>query len=267
MPWDQGSWDSQSWDSDSFTPTSTIKKKTHMTRQAYYPVRIADQILWLENLRNKFAGHAPTLGISVAKCDVAIADARWLVYTLGSWLPAVRDWQKACTAAAEQAQSGSGAAALVLPLFTPPALPAAAGGQPAVVARPPGALARIFDTVADIKASDTYTDAIGQDLGIIGAGKTAPDLATLQPVLKVSLAGNKVELDWSWQGNSAYLDQCEIQVDRGQGWQVLTFDTTPGYTDSTPFPATPTKWKYRAIYRVDDQQVGQWSAEVSVTVG
>lgn len=92
-------------------------------------------------------------------------------------------------------------------------------------------------------------------------------LATLQPVLKVSLAGNKVELNWGWQGNSAYLDQCEIQVDRGSGWQVLTFDTTPGYTDSIAFPAAPTKWKYRGIFRVDDQQVGQWSAEESVTVG
>lgn len=266
MNWDEGTWDSGFWDSAPASNSPQPKTK-RMTRQAFYPVRVADQILWLENLRNKFAGHAPTLGISVAKCDAAIADARWLVYTLGSWLPAVRDWQKACTAAAEQAQSGSGAAALVLPLFVPPALPAAVGGQPAVVARLPGALTRIFDTIGDIKASDTYTDAIGIDLGLIGAAKTAPDLATLQPLLKASIVGNKVELDWSWQGNSAYLDQCEIQVDRGNGWQVLTFDTTPGYTDSTPLPATPTKWKYRAIYRVDDAQVGQWSAEVSVTVG
>jgi hypothetical protein len=38
-------------------------------------------------------------------------------------------------------------------------------------------------------------------------------------------------------------------------------------SDSIHFPATPTKWKYRAIYRLDDAQVGLWSAEVSVTVG
>ena len=31
--------------------------------------------------------------------------------------------------------------------------------------------------------------------------------------------------------------------------------------------ATLTRWKYRAIYHLDDAQVGQWSAEVSVTVG
>ena len=47
----------------------------------------------------------------------------------------------------------------------------------------------------------------------------------------------------------------------------LNIDTTPGYTDSHPQPATPTVWKYRGIFRVGDQQVGQWTAEVSVAVG
>ncbi len=56
-------------------------------------------------------------------------------------------------------------------------------------------------------------------------------------------------------------------MDRGNGWQVLTFDNTPGYTDTTPLPATVTRWNYRAIFRVDDQQVGQWSAELSLAVG
>jgi len=59
----------------------------------------------------------------------------------------------------------------------------------------------------------------------------------------------------------------EIQVNRGAGWQLLTFDTTPGYIDTEPIPATPTKWEYRAIYRVNDQRIGQWSAVVSVIVG
>ena len=34
-----------------------------------------------------------------------------------------------------------------------------------------------------------------------------------------------------------------------------------------PFPTNLTQWKYRAIYRVDDSQVGQWSSEASVNVG
>jgi hypothetical protein len=61
----------------------------------------------------------------------------------------------------------------------------------------------------------------------------------------------------------------EIQGNRGdgKGWVFLTFDTTPNYTDTFPLPATPTKWKYRAIYRVGDAQVGIWSNTVEITVG
>ena len=76
-------------------------------------------------------------------------------------------------------------------------------------------------------------------------------------------------MNWGWQGNAAYLDICEIQVDRadGKGFVPLAFDSTPGYVDSAPFPAAPTKWTYKAIYRVNDAQVGLWSNPVSITVG
>jgi hypothetical protein len=58
-------------------------------------------------------------------------------------------------------------------------------------------------------------------------------------------------------------------VDRSdsKGEVLLAYDTTPNYTDTTPSPSTPTKWTYRAIYRLGDSRVGQWSKPVSVTVG
>jgi hypothetical protein len=59
----------------------------------------------------------------------------------------------------------------------------------------------------------------------------------------------------------------QLQVDRGQGWVDLAYDTTPGYTDTHAFTAALATWKYRGIYRVSDDQVGLWSAEVSVAVG
>jgi hypothetical protein len=78
-----------------------------------------------------------------------------------------------------------------------------------------------------------------------------------------------VAIGWGWQGNSAFLDMLELEVDRNdsKGFVMLAFDTTPNYVDSAAFPATPTKWTYRAIYRLGDSRVGQWSAPVSVTVG
>ena len=87
--------------------------------------------------------------------------------------------------------------------------------------------------------------------------------------LTLSLSGNAVLIGWGWQGNGAFLDILEIQVDRGdgKGWAFLTFDTTPNYTDTAPHPAAPAKWKYRAIYRVADAQVGLWSNTVEIAVG
>jgi hypothetical protein len=239
MPWDQGSWDNSSWDTDSITSTSTSKKKTHMTRQAYYPVRVADQIIWLTNFYLKLIGHAPALGITVARCDAAVADARWLIYILGSWLPAVRAWQKACTEAAEAAPERHRQRHPGAPRLCRAAAPLA-GTACAVVARPPGGADRIFDLIQDIKESDTYTPAIGIDLGAVGAGKTPPDFATLAPVLK---AQNRRQQSRDRLG-LARQQRLPRPVRNPSGSrqrlrQVLTFDTTPGYTDSTPFPATP----------------------------
>jgi hypothetical protein len=53
----------------------------------------------------------------------------------------------------------------------------------------------------------------------------------------------------------------------GKGFTPLAYDTTPGYVDTQPFPATPVKWTYQAIYRVGDSRVGQRSKPASVTVG
>jgi hypothetical protein len=123
--------------------------------------------------------------------------------------------------------------------------------------------------VKQIKASTSYSEAIGEALGIEGAQQTGPDLTTIQPDFDATVSGNQVSVNWGWGGNSAYLDMIRLEADRGDGngFQFLANDTTPGYTDTTPLPATPTKWSYRGIYIVGDAQVGVWSKTGSVTVG
>jgi hypothetical protein len=73
----------------------------------------------------------------------------------------------------------------------------------------------------------------------------------------------------TWDVFAAFLDMIELVVDRSdhKGEVLLAQDTTPNYTDTAPFPATPTKWTYRGIFRVGDSPVGEWSKPVSVTVG
>jgi hypothetical protein len=231
-----------------------------MTRNSYYPRKNADQAIWLGNFRTKLPDHATALALAAGTVTAAQADCDWLIYLLGTWLPAVRTFGESSTSAITEAESGTGGAAQVLPTFTAPA-----GGT----AVHPGALDRIFNLVQTIRINPACTDVIANDLGLFGTAQGEPDWNVFGPVLKISRAPAGITVGWGWQGKRAFLDQCEIQVDRGdgKGFILLTYDTTPDYVDTEPIPATPTKWQYRAIYRVGDQRIGQWSAEASVIVG
>lgn len=57
------------------------------------------------------------------------------------------------------------------------------------------------------------------------------------------------------------MDALEIHVDRGPGFAFLTLDTAP-----LPAPGASAVWKYKALYRLRDEQVGQWSDIASVSV-
>lgn len=76
-------------------------------------------------------------------------------------------------------------------------------------------------------------------------------------------------IPWKFDGYSKWGDVLRLEVDRsdGKGFVNLTYDTSPGYTDTHPQSATLTQWKYRAIFGVDDTTVGLWSEVVTVAVG
>jgi hypothetical protein len=247
-----------------FSSVNKLKTKTKtMKKNNFFPMRQGDQITWFTNFGGKIAGHAAALGLSPAQIAAIVADCLWMVYVLKDWLPATRKWSLSCTDALIEAQSGSGTAVQVLPVFTAPALVAP------TVAVLPGAQARIFTAVQAIKEGGKCTPAIGDDLGILGSDKLPPDLTGVQPVIDASISGHQVFIKWGWGGLGAYLDMCELQVDRndGKGFVLLAYDTTPGYTDTQPFPAVKTIWTYRAIYHVGEAQVGVWSNAVSLPVG
>lgn len=134
---------------------------------------------------------------------------------------------------------------------------------------PPKRLTRIFTAVQDIKNGHKLTDTIAAELNLVGSELSGPDMATLQPVISATVSGSEVMIKWGWGGHRKFLQACEIVVDRhdGKGYVPLTIDTTPNYNDTMTFPAAKTIWSYKAIYRDEDVQVGQWSQIVSVTVG
>jgi hypothetical protein len=212
--------------------------------------------------RDNIGQYLATLSIPATDPDIVqqAADAtrfRAMVDFCGNMQNAAQAW----TAAKNYERDGGASAPTGQ---TVPELPA--GFPPAV---PAGIVARFRALVKRIKALKNCTPAIRQALDIEGAEQAGPDMATLQAILTLTLMGNAILVGWGWQGFTAFLDMIELQVDRGdgKGWVMLAFDTTPNYTDTFPHPATLAKWKYRAIYRVGDAQVGVWSDVKEITVG
>ncbi len=264
MPWDSGTWDSGFWDSDSepppFTPTQPQKRTRHMPKADY--IESADEafVAQLRTFKENIGSYATLLGVTPAQVTAQAADADYMAY--------VQDCQQAVLQAGQQWSAwkrlvrGGGTA-------PPTGIPVLPVFPDAVAAVALGIEIRFRALCQQIKKSPAYNVGIGEALGIEGAMQTPPPAGTLQPVIDLLIDGNKVLVKWGWQGKKAFIDMCEIQVDRadGKGWVLLAYDTTPDYLDTAPFPDTPARWKYRAIYHKGDTQVGNWSDEKHITVG
>jgi hypothetical protein len=233
-----------------------------MKRNTYYPSAQPAQIIWHTTFANEIKIIGPGIGLAPAQIAATVADNLWLIYLLQAWLPSTRNWSTSGTNAMAEAQTGDGTKLMVLPVYVVPALPD--GAVPVNT----GALNRIFALVQDIKNDGKCSDKDQAALGIVGSQQPGPDWTTLQPVFTVSIIGGQVVIKWNFGGYAAFLDAIELQVDRndGKGFGLLAMDTTPGYTDTQPFPAAKTVWTYRAIYLANDARVGVWSQSVSIAV-
>ena len=226
-----------------------------MPRSHYLPNHDIGKNAWLANFAAKLPNHQSAVGLVAAEVASVQADAAFFNYVLTAQRQCANTSQQ-WTAYKNAARSGEDAALGAMPVAPAP------GTAPAAVA--PGIFRRIPALVTRIKNHPGYTEAIGQDLAIIGAEQTI-DLNLVKPVLVIELQAGRPLVKWTKQG----LDGVEIHVDRGTGvFSFLAVDTEPDYLDTAPLPAPGQSavWRYKAIYRVGDEQVGQWSNPVSIAV-
>ncbi len=145
-----------------------------------------------------------------------------------------------------------------------PKTPTAIQPVPSVVNE--GVVPRLSALVGQIKANKNYTDAIGKDLWLIGTAQII-DPSTWKPILSIQNQAGHPIICWT-KGRAAAI---EIWVDRGDGnnFTHLAINTEPNTTDKYLLPVTGNSqvWKYKAIYLLHDEQVGQWSDVISVSVG
>lgn len=127
-------------------------------------------------------------------------------------------------------------------------------------------LNRLRKEIARIKAHKNYTEAIGQELGIIGS-KRSFDPATFKPKPKADVSGGMVRIKFQKKG----IDGVNVYR-RRKGeveWQFRARDNNSPYEERIQLenPAVPEHWEYRLIGVIKDVEIGQPSDVVEVIVG
>jgi hypothetical protein len=225
-----------------------------MAKNNYLPRSDKDRAVWLNNFANKFAANATALGFTAADITAVNNDAAmfaFLVLLVEIYTTAKEQRVDYKNLLRDGPLGKPGGAVPVAPVTA---------AAPTLVQ--PGIFPRIAQLVQRIKNSPTYTEAIGKDLGIIASEAQPFDAVNMKPTLKLVIKGGQVEVQWV----KADSDGVRIEVDRGTGtWTFLAVDTVPHYTDTTSIIG-PATWKYRAMYLVNDELVGQWSDVASIAV-
>jgi hypothetical protein len=228
-----------------------------MPKKPYMPKDDNGKADLLDLLGVKLPKYTAILEISAADLASVQADAACFRYTLNVQKQMQTNSQQ-WTAYKNLLRDGGTASANVPDA---PVLP-----TPVPAAVDPGIVARLSAMVARIKNHKNCTPAIEQDLNITGADQTI-DPTTWKPLLDILMQAGRPTVTWTKGG----ADSLEIWVDRGDGKGLvfLAIDTEPDYPDTAalPAPGTSAVWKYKAIYRLHDEQVGNWSDVISTTVG
>lgn len=223
----------------------------------YIPHSESERVIWFGNFNLKLPLYASLVGITASEVTAIQKDNAMYQY-ITNMLEAYKQTVNNITAyrnllrqAVDQQHLGA------IPL--PPNL----ATTPALV--PEGVFDRISKLVKRIKASVNYTDAMGQDLGIIAATQTI-DVLSMRPDLKINMDAGRPHIKCS----KGYADAMDLYVDRkdGNGFTLIGRLLKLDYIDIATLPTGTvlTEWDYKAMYVIGNDKVGLMSSVVSVVV-
>jgi hypothetical protein len=213
--------------------------------------------MWMGNFSLKIGTYAAQVGVTAAEVTSIQKDAAYFQYVM-SLLEVHKQTLNNITSYKNQlkkaiAQQHIGAL---------PSLPAMPAAPPAVSE---GIFDRISKLVKRIKASASYNEAMGQDLGIIAPTQVI-DVNSLQPELSVKLEAGRPHIKCA----KGIADAIDLYVDRGEGngFVLIGRLPKPDYIDTANLPANTllAEWDYKAMYVIGNDNAGLMSAPVSVIV-
>lgn len=199
----------------------------------YLPRKDGNLILWLANYKNQIAIDGTTLGLSAAEITAQQVLCDDMSKALTE-LQTKRDEVKSALAARDETAEKS--------------------------------LGELRSDIGRLKKSATYTQSIGERLGIVG-GNVEFDPNTFKTVLKVDIVGTAVRVRFVKGGT----DGVNIyHRKKGEAnWAFLARDTNSPYFDNIHLsvPNQPEHWEYRAFGIVDDVEIGLPSDIVEIVFG
>lgn len=228
-----------------------------MSNSRFIPVADNDKVVWLNNFTTKMSLYATPLGVTSAELSSLQKDNAYFSYII-SMMEVYR--QNLLNLAAYKNMLKK--AVNMQHIGALPTLPTLPTAPPSV---PEGVFDRVSKLILRIKGSLSYTDAIGNDLGIVTPSETI-DVTTLQPDLKIVLDVGKPHLKWK----KGITDALDLFCDHndGLGFTLIGRLTRNEYIDITPLGAGKVidEWSYKAVYVIADTQVGLYSKVTSVSV-
>lgn len=118
-----------------------------------------------------------------------------------------------------------------------------------------------------MKATNGFTEGMGQELGIFGTSTTI-DVITYKPQIKIDVLARGIIRITFKKGST---DGVNIYRRRKGSltWEFVARDTVSPYEDRIQLqnPGQPEHWEYCAIAVIKDQEIGQPSDVVEVVIG
>ena len=229
-----------------------------MARGKWWPGDMPSQRDKMQNFKAKIGLYQTELGLSPAEVDAAqlLCDAFIDAYNFSE---ACEYTSKAVTSWRNSVFRGEPTGG---PIPDPPVFPV---GAPSVGTL--GVVTQFFELREQLVVASGFTDAIGDDLGILGAEIGEEPEEEIAPSLKVTAAsGFKVAISGSMQGNSQI--RIEYRKAGETNWTLVTYlSNLPAEVPVVPTtPGVPEKGDIRAIFYRKNEEYGVHSPNYPVTL-
>ena len=228
-----------------------------MARRPWWPATLADQVVLLNNFSLKIGTYATTLGwtpaqvIAAALVCAEMRDAAQYADASRATMQAVTQWRDLVFSGEPE-----GSPAMPIPVF--PASPAFDATR--------GNLHQFMRLRDQILANNAYTEAIGQDLGLVGAEISPISPESVAPSLKITVTdGDTVNVAGSMQGMNAM--KLVYTPTGGTGREVAFLTSTPaGFTITKTDPTKPENGELRAFFYKKNAPYGTPSPNYPITL-